>query len=160
MTFSFSDHLKSGVENAYRATEGLMKLADADKADWKPATGENWFTQGELLHHLTGSCGACCDAFANNSWDQMTGGKKSITPEDALQALAEDKKVALATIDAAGEEGLASKMVVAPWSPDAPMPLGIAVNMMIAHLEQHKAQLFYYLKLQGKPVSTPHFWGM
>jgi len=30
---------------------------------------------------------------------------------------------------------------------------------MIQHLNQHKGQLFYYLKLQGKPVSTPDLWG-
>jgi hypothetical protein len=31
---------------------------------------------------------------------------------------------------------------------------------MIQHLAQHKGQLFYYLKLQGKPVNTAHLWGM
>jgi hypothetical protein len=31
---------------------------------------------------------------------------------------------------------------------------------MIGHLAQHKAQLFYYLKLQGKPVHTGHLYGM
>jgi hypothetical protein len=30
----------------------------------------------------------------------------------------------------------------------------------IHHLQQHKGQLFYYLKLQGKPVNTEHLWGM
>ncbi|MDE0394080.1 MAG: hypothetical protein OYK82_04805, partial [Gammaproteobacteria bacterium] len=31
-------------------------------------------------------------------------------------------------------------------------------NGMIWHLAQHKGQLFYYLKLQGKPVNTMHLW--
>jgi hypothetical protein len=31
---------------------------------------------------------------------------------------------------------------------------------MVGHLAQHKGQLFYYLKLQGKPVNTAHLWGM
>ncbi len=30
---------------------------------------------------------------------------------------------------------------------------------MIEHLKQHKGQLFYYLKLQGKPVNTSDLWG-
>jgi uncharacterized damage-inducible protein DinB len=30
---------------------------------------------------------------------------------------------------------------------------------MVEHLNQHKGQLFYYLKLQGKPVKTPDLWG-
>ena len=29
---------------------------------------------------------------------------------------------------------------------------------MIWHLGQHKAQLFYYLKLQGKNVNTMNLW--
>jgi hypothetical protein len=31
---------------------------------------------------------------------------------------------------------------------------------MIDHLKAHKSQLFYDLKLQGKPVNTGHLWGM
>jgi hypothetical protein len=31
---------------------------------------------------------------------------------------------------------------------------------MLAHLAQHKGQLFYYLKLMGRPVHTGHLWGM
>jgi hypothetical protein len=31
---------------------------------------------------------------------------------------------------------------------------------MVTHLDVHKSQLFYYLKLQGKPVNTAHLWGM
>ena len=31
---------------------------------------------------------------------------------------------------------------------------------MAEHLAQHKAQLFYYLKLQGKDVNTMHLYGM
>jgi len=34
------------------------------------------------------------------------------------------------------------------------------LNAMIGHLATHKAQLFYYLKLQGKPVNTGHLWGV
>ena len=30
---------------------------------------------------------------------------------------------------------------------------------MIAHLAQHKGQLFYYLKLMGKDVKTDDLWG-
>ena len=30
----------------------------------------------------------------------------------------------------------------------------------VDHLKEHKAQLFYYLKLQGKPVHTGNLWGM
>jgi hypothetical protein len=59
----------------------------------------------------------------------------------------------------AGEDDLANRMVAAPWSP-VPLPLGYQLNLMVSHLAQHKAQLFYYLKLQGVPVNTGHLWGM
>lgn len=29
----------------------------------------------------------------------------------------------------------------------------------IHHLDRHKSQLFYYLKLQGQPVNTADLWG-
>jgi hypothetical protein len=32
--------------------------------------------------------------------------------------------------------------------------------MSVQHLAQHKGHLFYYLKLQGKPVHTGDLWGM
>ena len=40
------------------------------------------------------------------------------------------------------------------------MLLGHRLLQMVDHLKQHKGQLFYYLKLQGKPVSTTDLWGM
>ncbi len=39
-------------------------------------------------------------------------------------------------------------------------PLGFQLHQMVRHLDEHKAQLFYYLKLQGKPVNTGDLWGM
>jgi len=34
------------------------------------------------------------------------------------------------------------------------------LHEMVNHLNQHKGQLFYYLKLQGKAVNTMHLWGI
>jgi hypothetical protein len=33
-------------------------------------------------------------------------------------------------------------------------------KQMVDHLFCHKNQLFYYLKLMGKPVDTGSLWGM
>jgi len=30
---------------------------------------------------------------------------------------------------------------------------------MVQHLDRHKSQLFYYLKLQGVPMGTADLWG-
>ena len=60
----------------------------------------------------------------------------------------------------AGEQRLENEMVAAPWDPsDMKMSLGMQMLGMVGHLQQHKAQLFYYLKLQGKDVNTWHLYG-
>jgi uncharacterized damage-inducible protein DinB len=40
------------------------------------------------------------------------------------------------------------------------MILGHRLLSMVLHITQHKGQLFYYLKLMGKPVNTSDLWGM
>jgi uncharacterized damage-inducible protein DinB len=62
-------------------------------------------------------------------------------------------------IDQAGEDDLASKEMAAPWAPGKSMPLSRHLFHMIRHLDRHKSQLFYYLKLQGKSVNTADLWG-
>ena len=79
--------------------------------------------------------------------------------DEAKELLAEDIALALKMVEQAGEDNLSHRMVAAPWAPDVEQSLGWMVHQMIQHLSQHKAQLFYYLKLQGKPVSTPDLWG-
>jgi hypothetical protein len=82
------------------------------------------------------------------------------TVDQAKKLLAEDKALALRMIDQAGEQALANKLMPAPWSPNgACYPLGRHLLQMVQHLERHKTQLFYYLKLQGKPVNTVDLWG-
>ena len=84
----------------------------------------------------------------------------SASVAEALQELARDKEVALAMIDQAGEEALANQEVATPWEPGRPRLLGRQLLLMVGHLAQHKAQLFYYLKLMGKEVDTMHLWGV
>jgi len=38
--------------------------------------------------------------------------------------------------------------------------LGKHLLQMVQHLVQHKTQLYYYLKLMGRPVNTGHLYGM
>jgi hypothetical protein len=77
----------------------------------------------------------------------------------AKQLLAEDKQLALDMLAQCSEDQLTNTQVTAPWNP-SPMGLGYRLLQMVAHLDRHKGQLFYYLKLQGKPVHTGHLWGM
>jgi len=77
----------------------------------------------------------------------------------AKQYLAEDKITALEMLAKCTEEELATKPAPMPGDPSQTI-LGQRLLDMVLHLGHHKAQLFYYLKLQGKPVNTGHLLGM
>ena len=171
---TWTELLKSQIESAYASAEGLIAMVDDDKLDWKPATGENWMTTAQLLQHLTDACGAPCKGFVTGDWGMPEGFDPSeISPEEMLPSaeklpaidsvsaakrlLAEDKALALAMIEQSSDQELANRKVSAPWDPREE-PLARQLLAMIGHLNQHKAQLFYYLKLQGKPVNTGHLW--
>jgi hypothetical protein len=172
----WTELLKSEVEDTYKATEGLFDLVTDDTLDWKPATGDNWMTTGQLLYHITGACGACFKGFVTGDWGMPEGMDPSeMSPDEMLppaekmpavssvseakKLLAKDNKIAYEMLEKAGENEIATKTVPAPWNPCERI-LGQHLLHMLAHLSQHKAQLFYYLKLQGKPVNTGHLWGM
>ena len=173
---NWTELLKKEIEQGYQVTERLMDLVADKELNWKPSTGTNWMTMGQLLMHITGSCGACCRGFVTGDWGMPEGMDASnMSPEDMLppaeklpfvtsvaeakKLLAEDKKVALEMLTKSGERDLVDRKVKAPWDLTEKM-LGSCLLEMVGHLNLHKAQLFYYLKLQGKPVNTGHLWGM
>lgn len=173
---NLTELLKAEAEFMYATTEKLFTLVDNDKLGWKPATGSNWMTVAQVLHHCTNSCGAGIKGFVSGDWGLPPGTKfEDMPPEamlppaeklpavksvdEALKLLAEDKKTAMKFLSEAGEANLLSKTSTAPWGgPKA--TLFQHLSHMIGHLGQHKGQLFYYLKLQGKKVSTQELWGM
>jgi hypothetical protein len=163
--------LEQDIEATYHATDGLMQLVEDSKLSWKPATGSNWMTTAQLLEHLTTACGACIRGFVTGEWGMPAdAGPEDMLPSaeklpaaksvaDARKRLAEDKALALELVRKVGEKDLDTRMVAAPWNP-TPKPLGKQCLEMVHHLSSHKSQLFYYLKLQGKPVHTGSLWGM
>ena len=54
---NWSELLRAEVEDAYRAAEGLLNHVDDENLDWKPATGDNWMTTGQLVRHIASACG-------------------------------------------------------------------------------------------------------
>jgi uncharacterized damage-inducible protein DinB len=171
----WTELLKSELESAYGTADRLMDLVDETKLDWKPPIGENWMTTGQLLRHLTDACGAACRGFVTGEWGMPEGPAEGeqepaeMLPSaedlptissvaEAKQLLAADKQLALDMLARAGEDRLTSEMSSAPWDPSG-MILGHRILQMINHLAVHRSQLFYYLKLQGKPVNTSHLWG-
>lgn len=168
--------LKSEIENTYKVTDGLLDLVDDESLDWKPSMENNWMTMDQLLMHITFACGAPMRGFVTGEWGLPEGiDIKDLSPEEMLpptekmptvgsvmeakELLAKDKQLALDMLAECDEDMLANKTVRAPWNP-TDIILGYHLLQMVAHLSQHKSQLFYYLKLQGKPVNTSNLWGM
>jgi len=170
---NWKELLKAEVESTYAVTERLLALVGEDSLEWKPSTGSNWMTTGQLLKHLTQGCGATFRAFITGDWGlpegtdsseltQLPPAEKLPTVESVAEArrlLREDKETAFEMLAASGEEQLAHNPAPAPWDPTE-MLLGHRLLQMVDHQKQHKGQLFYYLKLQGKPVGTRELWGM
>jgi hypothetical protein len=169
---NWTELLRTEIDSTYRVTQALMDLVDDDRLDWKPASGSNWMTTGQLLCHLTDACGASMRGFVTGEWGMPEGmpAEDMLPPaerlptvgsvQEAKSLLADDQKLALEVLARCSEERLANELVAAPWNPANPRALGYQLLSMVVHLAQHKGQLFYYLKLQGKPVHTGHLWGM
>lgn len=168
--------LKSEIENTYTTTTRLLDRVDSDTLQWRPESGSNWMTVGQLLKHITNACGAGCKGFVSGDWGLPAGMKledlsaeEMLPPaekmpavesvEEARKLLSEDKTIAIQMIDQAGENDLANREMGAPWAPGVPLALGRHLLQMVQHLDRHKGQLFYYLKLQDKPVNTTDLWG-
>lgn len=173
---NWTDLIKGDIEYTYGVTRKLIEMVDDDKLTWKPSTGSNWMTTGQLVKHLTDACGVACRGFVTGDWgfpagvdpgnipaDQMLPPAETlptiVSVAEALKLLEQDKKLALAMVAEAGENNLDNKLAGAPWD-KLQMPLGNRLLQMVAHLSQHKGQLYYYLKLQGKSVHTGNLWGM
>ncbi|MCE9635446.1 MAG: DinB family protein [Planctomycetes bacterium] len=168
---NWTELLTAKVNETYHAIEGMLSLCDDASLGWKPATGANWMTTGQLIDHLTNAGGSCIAGFVAGKWpmpegasveEMLPSAERMPTAKSVAETrtkLAADKALALAMIAEAGEQNLATKMVAAPWNPQ-PALLGLQCLGMVDHLANHKAQLFYYLKLQGKPVHTGHLYGM
>ena len=173
---NWTETLKQQIEEVYHASEGLMDLLDDAKLGWKPESGDNWMTTGQLLKHMASACGMPAKGFVTGDWGMPEGvspgdmpPEEMLPPASKLPAaasvaeakaeLASDKQLALDMVAKAGEDELANKMVKAPWNPSERL-LGYQLLEMAGHLNQHKGQLFYYLKLQGNNVNTRHLWGM
>ncbi len=173
---NWTELLNGEIETAYRSTANLLDKVDPAGLDWKPAAGSNWMTVGQLLKHITEACGASCKAFVTGDWGLPPGVKiEDLSPEEMLppaeklpaigsldeakQSLSQDRFLALQMVQRVGESDLANRKMAAPWAPGVEHVLGWHLLQMVQHLERHKSQLFYYLKLHGKPVNTADLWG-
>lgn len=170
-----TDLLKQEADATYGITVSLFKLVEPAQLSWKPATGKNWMTLGQVVQHCTTACGTGIKGFVSGDWGMPDGVNLEDLPPDqmippaenmptapridaALKELEEDRALCMKYLDEAGEQNLLTKKATPPWGgPEA--TLFQHCLHMIEHLAQHKGQLFYYLKMLDKNVSTEHLWG-
>ncbi len=158
---------------SYALAERLFRRVADDELAWTPGEGRGWMTMGQLLMHCAGfGCGKAIQGFVEGDWGPAgadAGGEVHLPPpaalpsvasvSQALELLAEDRCLALRCIAAVDDAELFGRLVAAPWG-GGERPLFQQLLHMIAHLVQHKGQLFYYLKLMGKDVSTADLWNV
>jgi uncharacterized damage-inducible protein DinB len=170
-----TDLLKQEAEHGFDVVAALFELADGQPLGWKPPSGRNWMTLGQLLMHCTQACGAGIRGFVTGDWGLPEGTtfedlppEQALPPAEALPAatsveqalllLAEDRQLACRFLDEAGEEKLLGHRCRAPWG-GPELTLFQQLLHMVDHLDAHKSQLYYYLKLLGRDVNTTHLWG-
>jgi uncharacterized damage-inducible protein DinB len=164
------------AQTTYTITEKLFQHVTNDDLSWKPATGNRWMTLGQLLMHCSNfGCGRAIQGFVRGDWGVPEGVKpenldaiQHVPPpsalptvesvEQALGFLADDRILALRCINETEESELLAKRLTAPWG-GSERSLFQHLLLMIAHLAQHKGQLFYYLKLMGNDLTTSDLWG-
>ena len=173
---NWTEFLLNEIETVYSATVKLLDKVDEASLDWKPQSGSNWLTVGQLLRHISEACGVGCKAFVTGEWALPDGRKfEDLTPQEmippaetfpavqsvqeARRLLSADFALARQMVEQAGESDLCDRMITAPWTPAIHRSLGYQLFQMVQHLDKHKSQLFYYLKLQGVPVDTADLWG-
>ena len=163
---ALSEILKEDAEGVYRTTEALIRLVDESKLDWKPSTGSNWMSVGQLLRHCADACGMTVKGFITGDWpdippdEMMPSAEKMPTVEsvdEAIRILSEDKATTMKLFSKVSEDRLENERTAPPWG-GPERTLFRHCHEMIWHLAQHKGQLFYYLKLQGQDVNTMHLW--
>lgn len=173
---ALKDLLRDEADHAYQVAQALFKMVDGESLGWKPATGSNWMTVGQLLMHCSSACGAGIRGFVTGDWGLPEGmtfedlpPEQGLPPaekmpaaesvEQALELLEKDRAVAHEYVDQLDEAALTGAKTAAPWG-GPELTLFQHLLHMVGHLEQHKGQLFYYLKLQGRDVNTFHLWGV
>jgi hypothetical protein len=173
---TLTDVLLNEMGSTYDITEKLFLRVGDDELSWKPGTGTNWMTVGQLMMHCACfGCGKAVQGFITGEWPSPSEAETDAPVEtdhvpqattlpavtstrQALELLAVDRKVAINAVTQAGEIPMLSKRVFAPWG-GPEYTLFQHLLHMVNHLAQHKGQLFYYLKLMGKEVNTADLWG-
>ncbi|MBI4641582.1 MAG: DinB family protein [Candidatus Tectomicrobia bacterium] len=139
---------RSQVERLHKLTKKLMSLAP-DQPDWKP--GENFMSLGDLLNHLSGINRAIIRSVKGPDAVPPVGPDKAVTAQAAISRMEEGFAAAIKVLDELPESDYLNKEVETQIYKG---PLYGMLSRIVEHQTNHKMQLFFYLKLLGKPVNT------
>ncbi|MGD1158463.1 MAG: DinB family protein [Terriglobia bacterium] len=157
-----SEFYKVAMESV-RPAEKLIAMVPADKLDWKP--GPTFMSLGQVVCHLSDGLGGGFEMLLSGKWppsEEMEAGMKlenmpSCGVQDALDKLEKDKKILRTALDSISEADFTSRVVSVPWGWKAKLEI-ISISFL-GHFNNHKMQLFTYLKLVGLPVNTETLYG-
>lgn len=152
------------VLQSIQPAEKLMGMAPADKLDWKP--GPTFMSIGQVLYHLSDGVGGGLEMLVSGKWppmEEMEAGMKlenmpSCGIQEALAKLEKDKTVLRSTLDGISEDDFTNRVVSVPWGWNAKFEM-MSLNFL-GHFNNHKMQLFIYLKLLGLPVNSETLYGV
>jgi hypothetical protein len=152
------------VMGSVRPAEKLIGMVPSDKLAWKP--GPTFMSLGQLICHLSDGLGGGLEMLVTGKWpppEEMESGMKlenmpSCGVQEALDKLAKDTVILRATLDGISEADFTNRVVSVPWGWKAKMEImGVS---FLGHFDNHKMQLFTYLKLLGLPVNTETLYGV
>ena len=151
------------VLQSIQPAEKLIGMVPADKLGWKP--GPTFMSIGQVVCHLSDGMGGGLEMLLSGKWpsmEEMDAGMKlenmpSCGVQEALGKLEKDKAVLRATLDGISEDDFTNRVVSVPWGWKAKFE--ITSVAFLGHFNNHKMQLFTYLKLLGLPVNTESLYG-
>lgn len=151
------------VVQAVQPAEVMIGLVPADKLDWKP--GPAFMSIGQVICHLSEGIGGGLETMLSGKWPSMeemeAGLKMENMPacgvQEALNRLEKDKTTLRAVLEGISEEDFTNRVFSVPWGWKAKFEImGVG---FLGHFNNHKMQLFMYLKLLGLPVNTQTLYG-
>ena len=152
------------VMDSIRPTEKLIGMVPADKLNWKP--GPTFMSVGQVVCHLAEGLGGGFEMMLSGKWPPAAEMEAAMKLEnmptcgvpEALSRLEKDKKVLHSALESISEADFTNRVVSVPWGMSAKVEImGVS---FLGHLNNHKMQLFTYLKLLGVPVNTETLYGM
>ena len=119
-TYTLKKVLLEETDKAFKVTEDLFRKIDNSELHWKPQTGNNWMTLGQLLMHCAdGGCGKGFQGFIREDWGPAPEGEAKEedvvhlptaeqlpyvdTVDQAIRLLREDKDLTVSCINEAKE---------------------------------------------------------